>query len=101
MTHTTTKCRPGSSSCLSVSRRLETTSGRSYVLSVSVLASLTSVVNLLVIIGNVMVIAAVFTHSKLRSTTILALVLEGLVLVLLVPVLVRSQQAALDHNSCP
>ena len=70
-------------------------------LSVSVLASLTSVVNLLVIIGNVMVIAAVFTHSKLRSTTILALVLEGLVLVLLVPVLVRSQQAALDHNSCP
>lgn len=99
MTHTTTKCRPGSSSCLSVSRRLETTSGRSYVLSV--LASLTSVVNLLVIIGNVMVIAAVFTHSKLRSTTILALVLEGLVLVLLVPVLVRSQQAALDHNSCP
>jgi len=26
-------------------------------------------VNLLVIIGNVMVIAAVFTHSKLRSTT--------------------------------
>ena len=26
-------------------------------------------VNLLVIVGNVMVIAAVFTHSKLRSTT--------------------------------
>ena len=57
-------------------------------------------VNLLVIVGNVMVIAAVFTHSKLRSTTTNKFVVSLAVADLMVGVIVlpfSSVNQVIDH----